>query len=780
MRAALPLLLAACAAADTVGDDANRLQVGSWTVEVGDDGVTATRDGVDVPLLEALTVDVGAGTQTIEERTGAYLFSDVETLWQRGVAYTLEAGDGSAVVQVSDEQTVIATLTFTESAVGGLRMTSEPRVALDGTPRLRLAAACGANPHFLGAGSHAQDVDHVGEAFPLWTSEQGVGKTTDDAPPDNWFLVGTKHASSYPVPWLLRPELPAGILVDTTARVEVDLCASDPDRFAITTWTHTPVVQVLQADTPLAVVQTLSDVVGRPRKVPDWALGPWVDAIKGTERVQDTLDWLLDEGVPTAAIWTEDWKGAEPNFTGYRLSKEWFADRELYDDLDAQAAQMDAAGIQWLAYFAPFLAPGTTTWDEAVEADVLVKDAEGAPYEFIGAAGKSEGLIDPTAPGAEAWMTERFQAAVDLGFRGWMVDFAEWLPVDAVLADGTSGLLAHNDYPRAWQAPNEAVLAAVDGVPFCRSGWVGAQGVCPVAWVGDQATDDSTGDGFPTVVPLMLGLSTSGTPVSTHDIGGYQSFGTTTRSAELWRRWAALGVFSPIMRTHHGSSTDANHQFDSDEGTRAVWAHASRLRQQLFPYLSGLTRRAAEDGTPMVLPTAFVVDDAWSRTDAFLLGDALLVAPITETDATSRQVDLPNGATWWAWSPTPADAPATSGVHAGRLDVGEPAEGFFGIPVFARGGTVIPLLAEAPQTLVRDPADADVTGLDDVDGERIVQVFGDGGTFTEGDGTTYTVTGSGGGSGTATGTFVSGTIDLGGRTLAIEGPVERTYTVIHR
>ncbi|MHB8329048.1 MAG: hypothetical protein ACYDD6_05410 [Acidimicrobiales bacterium] len=89
------------------------------------------------------------------------------------------------------------------------------------------------------------------------------------------------------------------------------------------------------------------------------------------------------------------------------------------------------------------------------------------------------------------------------------------------------------------------------------------------------------------------------------------------------------------------------------------------------------------DGTP-------VAGDGHGRQsdsvdDAFLLGDALLVAPVTGPGATDRVVSLPPGC-WRGWW----EADAASGWHDGgatvRLDAPRQR-----IPVLVRAGTVVPL-----------------------------------------------------------------------------------------
>lgn len=66
---------------------------------------------------------------------------------------------------------------------------------------------------------------------------------------------------------------------------------------------------------------------------------------------------------------------------------------------------------------------------------------------------------------------------LELGLGGWMADFGEYLPVDAVLHSGEARLL-HNQWPRLWaqlnhQAVSEMGQEASDVVFFSRSGFSG-------------------------------------------------------------------------------------------------------------------------------------------------------------------------------------------------------------------------------------------------------------------------------------------------------------------
>lgn len=724
------------------------------------------------PLLEGARLGAGRGSAEITMLAGAYLFEDEEQELVQAAGFGAVQGDEETLwfVTVEDSAGEPLGMLGLDAAGDDLVLSWEPEDA--GANRMTLSAACVPGEPFMGLGGHAQDVEHSGEAFPLWVSEPGIGKTDSDDPPDDWFYTGTRHASSYPVPFLLRPEADHGLLAATTARVEVDLCAEDPDRFQVTTWDQGAAVFVLVSGSdPVEVVEGLSEYTGRPALPPGWAFAPWNDAVHGSERVREVADALRGSGAASSVIWSEDWKGGFENATGYHLEGEWFLDEELYPDAPALAGELEERGFKWFAYFSPFLFEETETWQDALDAGVIIKDPQGEPYVFTGATLEPTSLVDLSTRAGRDWAVSKMEAALELGFDGWMADFAEWLPTDARLASGEDALLAHNAYPAWWQETNLLAQAGWDATFFARSGWAGTAGLAPIVWGGDQRTSFEADDGFPTVVALGLGLAASGVPIFTHDIAGYQSVGNPPSDKELWYRWAALGAFSPVMRTHHGAFGDENWQFDTDEETLAYWASLTREHMRLHPYRYGLAARAAERGTPMLLPTGFLFEgEDWGRADAWMLGEALLVAPVLEAGADGREVDLPGGVEWYDWWTL---APASGGWADAPLS-DDPAEI---IPVYAASGTTVPTFARVPNTLV--PTDEPgVLDLEDVDGERVVYLFGGGGTFTEADGTCYRPSGAPTGAGEVTATLTSGEVEVAGVTVTVEGAVERTYTFV--
>ncbi|MBK8048750.1 MAG: hypothetical protein IPK16_17475 [Anaerolineales bacterium] len=110
----------------------------------------------------------------------------------------------------------------------------------------------------------------------------------------------------------------------------------------------------------------------------------------------------------------------------------------------------------------------------------------------------------------------------------------------------------------------------------------------------------------------------------------------------------------------------------------------ANIRMSLLPYLQNEAAYAVAEGEPMMRPLLLDFPDdpiAWRVEDAYCLGRDLLVCPVVEEGATVRRVYLPQGDWRDFWT--------GAAVNGGQWhDVPAPWDR---IPVFVRGGAVIPL-----------------------------------------------------------------------------------------
>ncbi len=729
MRSLLPVTLWLLASACQPSVPA----LGGFTLPATKAGPTVTA-GPDV-LLDGTGARAGVGKAGVEMKYGSFKFTEGPTPWVEGATFSWtdvkptglrgewKGPDGQAVV----------TLEATSPATGELRL--EARAVAAGVNRLSLGFACADADHFLGFGAQADGVDHKGHVVPIWTSEPGIGKRmVDDQYPEVWFLEGTRHASSYGLPTWYSSRGYLGA-VETDRRVVFDVCATDPSTFRVQAWDDHLVLWLFQgtsAQHPLT--QATARVLGRPMRPPPLAFAPWNDAIFGPAEVRRVASVLRDGGVPSSVVWTEDFRGGLAGANdSYRLKEDWDLDPSLYPDAGALAAELKGQGFSWLAYFNTFLVRGNSIFDEATQGGHFVQNAQGEPYLFQGPTFQDTGLADLSREATREWVKGHLRKALDVGFGGWMADYGEWLPHDAKLASGEDALAAHNRYADEWTKLSAEVLAerAPDGEQrlfFARAGWLRSNEHVPVVWAGDQRTDFQQDDGLFTVLPLGLNLGLAGVSTFGHDLGGYQSATNPPSTRELFFRWTEVSALSPVMRTHHGTVPRQEWRFDADAETLAHYRRWAIVHQQLFPFFDAQSAEAEAAGFPIMRALALEYPDdpaSWTLSDEYLLGGALLVAPVYVAGATSRDVHIPPGE-WVSWRDgTRVQGPADLTVDA---PLGE-------VPTYWRSGAVVPRLP--PDVMSVLPA-AGVKTLAQAEGERVLLVVpGTAGGFVERDGTRY-------------------------------------------
>jgi alpha-glucosidase len=123
---------------------------------------------------------------------------------------------------------------------------------------------------------------------------------------------------------------------------------------------------------------------------------------------------------------------------------------------------------------------------------------------------------------------------------------------------------------------------------------------------------------------------------------------------------------------------------------------AFSLRYRLMPALYAAMWRAARDGEPPLRPLAcgFPEDArACAEEDSFLIGDALLVAPVLEAGATARRVYLPVGDGWYDWR--------AGTWHPGGVEIAVEAP-LGRLPLFAAAGSAIPVARHRAAAADRD------------------------------------------------------------------------------
>lgn len=511
--------------------------------------------------------------------------------------------------------------------------------------------------HVMGGGEQFSYLDLRGKLFPIWTREQGVGrnKLTEvtrlaDVSDGGG---GDYHTTYFPQPTFVSSRM-YFVHLENYEYAELDFRGADFHELGV--WSTGISLYLGAAVDYPALLERLTGLLGRQPALPDWALrGLWLGVQGGTERAKELLNRCRDGGIDISAVWTQDWSGRRVTSFGKRLQWDWRWNQDRYPDLDKVIR--DDPEPAWMVYMTSCLVEDGVLFREAAEHDYFVKRPEGGDY-LVDFGEFNCGFVDLSLPEAFDWYKRVIQRELlDLGFRGWMADFGEYLPADAV-CHGGSGLALHNEWPLLWaKCCREAVEEAGklgDCVFFMRAGAAGSQRYATLVWAGDQCVDWSADDGLPSVITAALSLGMSGYGLHTSDIGGYTTLFHLKRDRELLLRWLEFACFTPVMRTHEGNRPSSNVQLYDDDALIAAAARLTRIHGALLPYLKRCVRQNAETGLPVMRPLFFAAPQAEEAYDrgqySYLLGDDALAAPVVEPGAETRRVWLPAGPWEHLWS----------------------------------------------------------------------------------------------------------------------------------
>ena len=307
------------------------------------------------------------------------------------------------------------------------------------------------------------------------------------------------------------------------------------------------------------------------------------------------------------------------------------------------------------------------------------------PPKLFGRVADSGPEANDVNDAANYWNThkETFRLGVD----GWWPDEGDPLSPESRLARDRmywEGPLKERPNERPWALHRNGYAG------LQRYGWL---------WSGDV---DSTWKALAAQIPVGLNTGLTGVPYWGTDTGGFTPTGEYT--GELYARWFQFSAFCPLFRSHGrtwklhlpwgwntgetGPIETPNVPLDPKELHNAQVEPICRkylnLRYQLLPYLYSAVREAHDTGMPIMRALWLHYPDdprAVARADEYLWGRDILVAPVTEPGAASRQLYLPKGEWYDFWT----------GDHAQGGRQFERKVDLATMPLYVRAGAILPL-----------------------------------------------------------------------------------------
>ena len=517
--------------------------------------------------------------------------------------------------------------------------------------RFRIRFHADSNEAVFGGGEQYSYFNLRGHRFPIMTREQGVGRRY------NRLLTilaelhdkagGAYHTTYYPQPTFVSSK---NYFIHIHSFDYSVLDFKSRHFHDVVSYSLPRKITLGFGDSLMDTASKVSLLLGRQEILPSWVHDGMILGVQGgTDIVKAKLEKTQKAGVTVCALWAQDWSGKIVTSFGKRVLWNWKWNPEMYPGLDSWIPELEKQKVQFTSYINPYLIKGKSLCDEAQKKGYLVKNDKGEDY-FIDFGEFYCGHVDLTNPKAFDWYKEKIKVnLIGFGCKGWMADFGEYLPTDAVVHSGVSGTVAHNMWPGLWAKLNREALEETGNLDkvifFMRSGNADSLKYAQSIWAGDQNVDWSRDDGIGSVIPAALSLAYSGYGISFSDIGGYTTVAWLKRTKELLLRWTEMSCFTPIMRTHEGNRPADNWQFDSDDDTLSYMKFWSDLHMKLKPYIVFCEKENRDKGLSVMRPMNWYSKESWALncTDQYMLGPELLVAPVLKKGAKSRHVNLPAG-----------------------------------------------------------------------------------------------------------------------------------------
>ena len=445
---------------------------------------------------------------------------------------------------------------------------------------------------------------------------------------------------------------------------------------------------VTAGSSPRAVVRRYADVTGHAPVMPEWGLGFWQCKLRywNQRQVEDVVEGFRRRGIPLDVVVVDFFHW--PHMGDYRFEDEFWPDPE------GMCERLHAQGVKVMVSVWPQVALSSENYDLMRQNNLLIHAEKGEDIAMM--CWEPCTFVDVTNPEARRFVWDLCKRNyADKGVDAFWLDEAEpeygTYDFDNYRYYAGPNVEVGNIYPLEYNKGfyEGQLEAGREGriVNLTRCAWAGSQRYGALVWSGDVG---SSFQDLKAQITCAIHMGMAGIPWFTTDMGGFHDGDIEDpQFKELFIRWSQFSCFLPVMRNHGNRSLSHPHADDpslaaldapherllKEEGefkevvraqdgsprfysgadnepwsmgkeVEAILVKYITIRNKMRPYLRELFDQAHKDGDPIVrgLFYEFPQDHRAARlSDEYMFGPDILVAPVVQAGARSREVYLPGG-----------------------------------------------------------------------------------------------------------------------------------------
>ena len=515
---------------------------------------------------------------------------------------------------------------------------------------------------FAGFGGRMFHPDRTGQRADIF-SEKGGAKVGD--------------YGGFPVPYFTSSEGYGVFFNNPWPHVYFDMAKSSPDEWFISAPGGDYDLFVFSGEHVADILKTYTQITGR-NGVPDkWHLGYWCSSVRFDSAGCATEGMLRmrNEGFPCDAVVIDGpWRGGKDFISSYTSGwgypsddYNWHSD---FGDGPGMISKLEENGIKTVLHINSCAFKPETA---------IPAIAEGKLRQV-----KSEVVPDVATESGIAFYKTFLVPRIKDGVKQWWTDHS-----DRVSGEILPGIPSRNLFGVLWNRVITETMAEngiQNHMSLSRGGGIGSQRYA-MPWAGDTEFGIHR---FKEDVWYVINASMAGFSMCGYDLGGFMRRNKQEGDANeqqfdmdnICRRMCQSLIFCPMPRMHNGDNAVPKWPWNCPKESRRLYKECLEFRYRFIPNIYSYALKASKTGEPIIRPRYY--DDykntkLYAMDDSFYLGDDILIAPVFEKGAVSRNVDLPKGNWYHLWTNTCYQGETTVSMDC-------PLTEKEGLPIFIREG----------------------------------------------------------------------------------------------